>query len=62
MIDSNTAVDALLVGLVGAAAAVPMKELAIGKAPESLMRTNVDGRAYPRSWDCPWGSVASREC
>ena len=55
MIDANTLSDALFVGLVGAAVAIPMKELAIRKAPESLMRTNVDGRRVPAILGLPVG-------
>ena len=55
MIDSNTLSDALFVGLVGAAVAIPMKELAIRKAPESLVRMNVDGRRVPAILGLPIG-------
>lgn len=55
MIDSNTASDALFVGLVGAVVAAPVLELAKRRAPESLMRTNVDGRRVPAILGLPLG-------
>ena len=55
MIDSVNASDALVAAFVGAAVAVPIKELAIRKAPESLMRTNVNGLRVPAILGLPLG-------
>ena len=55
MIDQSAISDAVLAAAVGAAVAYPIRELAIRKAPESLMRTNIEGRRVPAILGLPLG-------
>jgi hypothetical protein len=60
MIDGRTALEAAAVGLLGAAVALPVARAAIGAAPQTLVRTNVNCELVPAvlGWPIAAGGLA----